>query len=892
MAKAYGRILWVFSVLLAGFANSATISQDSAVDQAVEWMAGNPVMSKVDRTVASVQTFPDDGDYSVYVVELSPKGYLILNSDDRLPLVIAFSAESPVDLSDDPQNALRAMLLNYCERMADELSTMPEQPVKAAALKTAAVTELYGPFLETSWNQCDPYNLLCPAVSGGLTGYDNRAPVGCVPAAFAQVLNFHRWPCYGTGSRSYTDSIGSTTGSHSADFSDPYDWGNMLAAHSPSDPQVNQDAVAELMYELGVIAEANYEATSTSSDTSKLGSRLGSCLFFESVDYHSSLSDLVAPMEADLRAGFPCVISIPGHAIVADGLMVDSGTTTYHINYGWGGSNNGWYTSSGIPGGSLQTGVTSLRPQLVAFPATNTVTGSMNESAELDWILPKRREFDVPQLTIKSLEQQSGSWSSDASAITGLNSGWEISSSGYSGDCWYAEESSNHTGSASLFLNEVFVPDASAQLTFRQIARLSSCSFFVEVSADDGASYDAVYSVTNTIYESSWSSRSVSLAAYAGQEIRIRFRVDSLGGYYTGTLPGIRLDNLAVTSGDWYDWEIFAVDSTLASRRFSAVTTNWDDCDDFSVFEETLSALGADWVVSTSQGVSNCFYKAAPSEWNDGCHLTSYSTITPALATRLVVRAKYSLASSGSPEYFKILVSDDRSTFTEVWSANGSTDWTDIVLDLSAYAGDAVYVRLAYEFSGSYIPGGGIWIDSVSLQEVANPELEGQPVYYTTLSNLTAGTYTLAAALTDTNAVEHAIGPSFTLTVTGVANDTDGDGLPNDWEAQHYGGPTNANPSATCSNGLNSVREAYVAGLNPTNAGSFFSVSSSEPGPSGFVVNWNAVSGRVYSVFGTTNLASASFEPLKTNILWPQSSWTDTVERAENFYRIDVQLAP
>lgn len=869
-------------------AGAGTLSQEAAALQAQEWMLGNPVMSQVDRTMTSVDPFPNSGGYSVYVVRLDPRGYLILNSDNRLPLIVSFSANSPVDLSDDSQNALRVMLLDYCARMEEKLSTMSAFPAPMVQTAGSGEDELYGPFLETSWNQSDPYNLLCPAVSGGLNGYDNRAPVGCVPTAFAQILNFHRWPVYGTGSRSYTDSSGSITGSHSTVFSDVYDWENMKTDFSPSNSQDEQEAVGELMYELGVAGEADYESDRTSCNTDKLGTRLGSCFFFKSVNIHSSYSSLVPPMEADLRAGFPCVVSVLGHAIVADGLMVDGGVTTYHINYGWGGTNNAWFSASGIPGGLPQSGVTSLRPQLMAFPETNSVSGIAGSSAELNWILPKRREGELSQIKIKQLEQQAGTWSSDASGITGMNAGWEISSSGYSGDCWYSEQSSNLCGSACLLLNEVFVPDVASELTFRRFARLHLCSFYIEVSTDGGDSYSSVDAVQDP-NDSGWVSRSVSLASYAGQQIRMRFRVDSDGGYRTGiTLPGIRLDNLAVTSGDWYDWQPFATDTALHSRRFSDVTTVLDDCDDFSVFEVTSpqSSYSGDWTVTNVADVGNCFYKA-PFDYPVGYHITTRLSITPTSSTRLKVHTKYHLAPN---EIFRILLATNGVNFTEIWSATDvRSDWSDITLDLSPYSGMSLDIRFQYEYGGSYYEDGAVWIDSISTEEVTNPELEGQPVYYTELSGLAAGTNTLAAVLTDTNGVEHAAGPSFTLAVSGLSGDRDGDGLPDWWETQYYGGATHAVTNAVAANGVNTVMETYIAGLNPTNAASFFTASLTRQALDGFVVQWSAASGRVYSVSGSTNLTDG-FHPVETNILWPQSSWTDSVDRAGRFYKVGVEL--
>ena len=353
------RIVMLLCMVSALQAWGSPISQEVAVERALEWMAGNPVMGAAGgRSVASVEVFPETGAYSVYVVRLSPAGYLALNSDDRLPLIVSFSAESVVDLSDVPQNAFRAMLLRHVARMEERLA----QPVamQAAVLPgPMAASELHGPFLETTWNQCNPYNKLCPDDPGGSEYYGYRVPVGCTPTAYAQVLQYHRWPFFGQGTRTYTDSSGSTTGPHSADFSDGYEWAEMLMSYDAWNPNPieAEDAVAELMYELGVAAEANYESSGTSSSLLTLGRRLGEHFFFESCEWQNTQSSLIAPMETDLRAGLPCVVSIPGHAIVADGLMVDSGTTTYHINYGWGGSNNGWWSADNVAGDALEDGL-------------------------------------------------------------------------------------------------------------------------------------------------------------------------------------------------------------------------------------------------------------------------------------------------------------------------------------------------------------------------------------------------------------------------------------------------------------------------------------------------------------------------------------------------------
>ena len=713
--------------------------QEVAVGRGREWMAGNPVMAAAaGRAVASVEVFPSLGTgYSVYVVGLAPGGYLVLNSDDRLPLVVSFSVDSGVDLSDVPDNAFRAMLLRHVERVEAELARPPSVQAAAAAAPLA-VTELHGPFLETSWNQCNPYNKLCPdnPAPAGTEYYAFRAAVGCVPTAYAQILAFHRWPLHGEGSRSYTDSAGFITGTHSADFSDAYDWGNMLPSYDPwsSNPEAAEDAVAELMYELGVAVEADYEPTGTSSSPRSLGERLEDYFYFDPFQWNCSTNDLMAPMEADLRAGLPCVVSIPGHAIVADGLMVDGGTTTYHFDYGWGGSNNGWANAD-----LLETGATALRPRLMAFPQSNSVVVAEGEDAEVRWILPKRLAGEVGKLAVYRFE--SGSW------------------------------------------------------------------------------------------------------------------------------------------------QPFAEDTDLLSRRYSKVETLWDDCSDFSEFEVTSTSPVMDWTTSTTSGVANCFYKPAGGYSNRKYHLTSTSTITPSAWTRLVLHAKYKLAI----DRFRVLLSTDRSTFTEVWSAAGSVDWRDVKIDISGYAGQSVYVRLEY-VPDNYYTDGGIWVDSVGTLEVANPELEGQPVHYTLLGNLPEGEYALAAKLVDSNLVEHALGPQFILEVVGDG-DADGDGMPTEWEIR-YGLDPSIDDSGLDPDGDGySNLEEYVCVTVPTNAASCWLLESGAANLPAFY----ATEGRLYTIEFRAGLASGSWMPLASGI--PGSNGTvsvgdyDSATNAARFYRVQVQPA-
>ncbi len=129
------------------------------------------------------------------------------------------------------------------------------------------------------------------------------------------------------------------------------------------------------------------------------------------------------------------------------------------------------------------------------------------------------------------------------------------------------------------------------------------------------------------------------------------------------------------------------------------------------------------------------------------------------------------------------------------------------------------------------------------------------------------------------------------ISITGFDpnGDDDADGLPNGWEQQYFGGPTNAVASVDSDlDGLTNLEE-YIAGTDPVAAGSVFQITDlSINGPA--IVQWNTVSGRLYNVYWTSNLLNG-FQTLETNLPWTQSTFTDGVYGAEQqgFYQIKVE---
>jgi chitinase len=121
--------------------------------------------------------------------------------------------------------------------------------------------------------------------------------------------------------------------------------------------------------------------------------------------------------------------------------------------------------------------------------------------------------------------------------------------------------------------------------------------------------------------------------------------------------------------------------------------------------------------------------------------------------------------------------------------------------------------------------------------------------------------------------------------------DSNDDGLPDRWELIYFGN-INVNASAMCSNEVNTMQEACISGIDPTNQTSFFEIDQCCISTNN-IISWNSYQGRIYSLWCTTNLADGFATPVATNIPWYTSVYTDTVYFSEEciFYRVNVKLS-
>ncbi len=118
--------------------------------------------------------------------------------------------------------------------------------------------------------------------------------------------------------------------------------------------------------------------------------------------------------------------------------------------------------------------------------------------------------------------------------------------------------------------------------------------------------------------------------------------------------------------------------------------------------------------------------------------------------------------------------------------------------------------------------------------------------------------------------------------------DSDGDGLPDQWEFDCFG--ENVDPLGNPDDDPQNTFEEYIAGTDPTNPLSFFRITAWEHDleTSRFFIEWDSVTGRYYNV-NWCNALSNTFILMDANIEYPKNSFRHKMETT-GFYNVTVRL--
>ena len=287
------------------------------------------------------------------------QGFVIVSADERVRPVLGYSMQGQFLPDSLPSNVRwwLSLLQRQVDATLDDGSVSASSPIsRLGGQRRAAQRRSIPMMLTTQWDQNHPYNSNIPALPSMIGNYALAA--GCTPVATAQIMKYFRHPLQGKGSRSYPIYYNDTPITYSADFAGTtYQWDLMLNHYSGSYSEEERDAMAQLIYHVGIAENTTYGQIITggsSTDNLEPGRALTTyfdydkSLMYRMQDYYND-SDWQQLIYDELAAGRPMLFfgqtTSSGHAFVCHGYDADK--DLYAINWGWGGYCDGYFALCG-----------------------------------------------------------------------------------------------------------------------------------------------------------------------------------------------------------------------------------------------------------------------------------------------------------------------------------------------------------------------------------------------------------------------------------------------------------------------------------------------------------------------------------------------------------------
>lgn len=371
MKHAYASLLLLLSVA----AHAAHVDPETARTIARNFLAGTSLRASDDQPPAldlalrMSSTGADPAaangavDYYYVFNAQDATGFVIIAADDAVTPVLAYSDVNAFDAAHLPENMTKWME-RYKQAIAAAIALNATADAEVTARWTAlqhpaspaldAEDRTVNPLLTTTWDQSPYYNALCPFDAGA----NQRTVTGCVATAMSQIMKYWSYPATGTGFHSYDHP---QYGTLSANFANTtYNWGGM-----PNSINVNNTAIATLMYTVGVSVEMNYGVAATGGSGAYVisaASPVQHCSEYALRTYFGydpgmqgvqrenySDQNWITTLKGELDNSRPILYAGfgggGGHCFVLDGY---DNNNMFHVNWGWSGAYNGYFAVSGM----------------------------------------------------------------------------------------------------------------------------------------------------------------------------------------------------------------------------------------------------------------------------------------------------------------------------------------------------------------------------------------------------------------------------------------------------------------------------------------------------------------------------------------------------------------
>ena len=143
------------------------------------------------RTLAALNTCHAQAQEGVYIINFENNGGFAVVSADKRDNVSVYIA-SPDGSFDENNNACQELLFAVKNYQKASISSYASNPDKGDATytETTTVEENYGPLLSTCWWQKGVFNRELK----NIYGENVNSPMGCVPVAIGQIINYYQYP--------------------------------------------------------------------------------------------------------------------------------------------------------------------------------------------------------------------------------------------------------------------------------------------------------------------------------------------------------------------------------------------------------------------------------------------------------------------------------------------------------------------------------------------------------------------------------------------------------------------------------------------------------------------------------------------------------------------------
>ena len=332
MKKRYYMMVLLMSVVTMGAMAKPRAMKDMkrVAQQELAQTQVGVAMAKAKKSVKLL-----DDRQTVAVIGYEDGGFVVMATDDMYPAVLGCS-ESKYNPETDNEN------FKWWLRAVEQVAGMARtQPLKTITPDTDKYPDHVSPLLKTKWDQDSPYNNFCPS----------GCPTGCVATATAQVLRYLEWPKVGEGLVFTYVPFGDFDGHrYEEDITDAeYEYDLMANSYSGMTSRKQKDAVAKLMYHVGLAMKAMYESSGTGSYNESVTHGLRKNLGYpyavtvDKDDYtEEEWMDMIYHC---LSSGLPIIYggsdeSYMGHEFVLHGYNKQG---KVFINWGWSGSEDGYF---------------------------------------------------------------------------------------------------------------------------------------------------------------------------------------------------------------------------------------------------------------------------------------------------------------------------------------------------------------------------------------------------------------------------------------------------------------------------------------------------------------------------------------------------------------------